>query len=103
MSTDHQIAEKIISAVKDSDGWRWIVNKGGSLNSIAKGKLKVQAVKEMSPGDPWDYTHVYVDDIEWQIPPTLKKEIWEAAWPNFELAEMRYREQLNAHILSKLL
>jgi hypothetical protein len=102
MSIDHQIAEKVIAAVRDSEGWQWVENKYGSNSWMAKGKLAVKAIKKIGPGDPWYYTHVYVDDVEWEIPSVLKKDIWEAAWPTFEKAEMRHREQLNAQILSKL-
>ena len=102
MSADHQIAEKVIAAVKDSDGWKYVENKYGSNGWMTKGKLTVKAFKKIGPSDPWEYSHVYVDDEEWKIPSPMKKSIWEAAWPAFEKAEMRHREQLNAQILSKL-
>lgn len=102
MSTDHQIAEKVIAAVKNSEGWQWAENKYGSNGWMTKGKLTVKAIKKIGPSDPWEYSHVYVDDEEWRIPSVLKKDIWEAAWPTFEKVKMRHEEQLKAHILSKL-
>lgn len=98
MSTDHQIAEKVIAAVKDSDEWKFVPNDWGIPPWMAKGNIRVVTNKE----EPWDCVRVYVDDVEWKIPPPLKKDIWEAAWPTFEKAEIRHREQLNAQILSKL-
>lgn len=102
MNADHQIAEKVIAAVKDSDGWKYVDHLHGCDSWIRKGPLVVKAIKKIGPANPWEYVCVWIDGVEWMVPSELRQLIYEAAWPTFEKIKMRHEEQLKAHILSKL-
>ena len=102
MSTDQQIAEKVIAAVKDPKGWSYVDYLHGCNSWIRKGKLVVKAIKGIGPANPWDYVSVWIDEFEWRVPPELRQAIYEAAWPTFEKIKIRHEEQLKSDILSKL-
>ncbi len=102
MSTDHQIAEKVIAAVKNSDGWKYVDHLHGCDSWIRKGKLVVKAIKGIGPANPWDYVSVWIDKFEWRVPSELRQLIYEAAWPTFEKVKMLHMEQMKAKILRKL-
>ena len=102
MTTDEQIAKKIIQSVQSDKDWAWVDKYKSSNGWMRNGSLMLKAFQRMSPADPWEYICVYVGGDEWRVPSELRKGIWEAAYPVFERVKAQADVDKKESILNRI-